>query len=144
MIYPHQRFAHAAQVLQPRPFHFGAMTHRPTHTYGDAHGQIWAAHGYGQGYGQDTTDPNDPSQQQQTAPTAQPNAPTAPSSAASSPYATLVEVGSLAGASLGAYHGYRRNHGSVGWAIGWFVFGALIPVLAIPIMLAEGFGKPEK
>jgi hypothetical protein len=51
---------------------------------------------------------------------------------------------SLAGAGVGAYHGYKRNNGSVGWAIGWFVFGGLIPVLALPIAAAEGIGKKKK
>ncbi len=51
---------------------------------------------------------------------------------------------SLAGAISGAYHGYKRNNGSVGWAFGWSVFGGLLPFFSIPLSLAEGFGKPEK
>jgi hypothetical protein len=53
----------------------------------------------------------------------------------------VMEVAGTVGAFAGAYHGYKRNGGSVGWAIGWFVFGGLLPILALPIMLAEGFGK---
>lgn len=51
-------------------------------------------------------------------------------------------LASIAGATTGAYHGYRRNNGSVGWAIGWFIFGGILPFLSVPISLAEGFGKP--
>lgn len=49
---------------------------------------------------------------------------------------------SLAGAGSGAYHGYKRNRGSIGWAIGWFLLGGLFPVVTIPVSLAQGFGKP--
>jgi hypothetical protein len=50
---------------------------------------------------------------------------------------------SLAGASFGAYHGYKRNNGSVGWAIGWFLLGGIAPVITIPVSIAQGFGKPR-
>lgn len=43
-----------------------------------------------------------------------------------------------------AYHGYKRNNESVGWAIGWFFFGGALPVLAFPIALGQGFAKPER
>lgn len=42
-----------------------------------------------------------------------------------------------------AYHGYRRT-GSVWWAIGWSLFGALAFPLAVPIALAQGFGEAKK
>lgn len=48
----------------------------------------------------------------------------------------------LAAITLGTYHGYKRNHGSIGWAIGWAAFGAVLPILALPIMFAEGFAEP--
>lgn len=47
---------------------------------------------------------------------------------------------SVVGTAAGAYHGYRRT-GSVGWAIGWAVMGALFPIVTIPVALAQGFGK---
>jgi len=47
-----------------------------------------------------------------------------------------------AAAAACAYHGYRRN-GSVGWAAGWALFGSVAPFLAIPVALAQGFGKPS-
>ena len=46
------------------------------------------------------------------------------------------------GAAIGAYHGYKRTD-SVGWAIGWSLFGGLLPILAIPIALAQGIGERE-
>ena len=41
-----------------------------------------------------------------------------------------------------AYHGYKRTK-SVGWALGWSAFGALAPLLAPVIAVAEGFAKPK-
>lgn len=41
----------------------------------------------------------------------------------------------------GVYHGYKRNNGSVGWALAWGLFGGIWPI-SIPLMLAQGFGKP--
>jgi hypothetical protein len=45
------------------------------------------------------------------------------------------------GGAASAYHGYKRNQ-SIGWAIGWAIFGTFMPFLAVPIALAQGFGKP--
>ena len=47
---------------------------------------------------------------------------------------------SMAGAGLGAYHGYRRNE-SIGWAIGWAVAGSWFPVITTGVALAQGFGE---
>lgn len=63
---------------------------------------------------------------------------------ADSPLLVAYRVASLAGAVSGAYHGYKRHGGSVGWAFGWFVFGGLLPMFSIPLSLAEGYGKPKK
>lgn len=41
-----------------------------------------------------------------------------------------------------AYHGYKRNE-SVGWAFGWAFFGSVAPFFALPVALAQGFGKPR-
>lgn len=57
--------------------------------------------------------------------------------------ATGLRVASLAGASLGAYHGYKRNHGSIGWALAWAFFGSVFPLITVPIALAQGFGEEE-
>lgn len=48
----------------------------------------------------------------------------------------------LAGTSLGAYHGYKRNQ-SVGWAIGWAFLGGLAPIIVIPLAFAQGLGQPK-
>lgn len=58
---------------------------------------------------------------------------------------TMLWLGlSLAGGGVGAYHGYKRNRGSVGWAIGWSLLGAWFPVIVIPVAFAQGLGKPAK
>lgn len=51
-------------------------------------------------------------------------------------------VASAASIAL-AYHGYKRNN-SVGWAIGWAIMGSMFWPIAVPIALAQGFGKPAK
>ena len=45
----------------------------------------------------------------------------------------------LATTMASVYHGYKRND-SIGWALGWGLFGSALPVVAIPVMLAQGFG----
>ena len=40
------------------------------------------------------------------------------------------------------YHGYKRNSGSLGWALGWGVLGGLFPIITPAVALAQGFGKP--
>lgn len=59
----------------------------------------------------------------------------------SSALRTINKVAGYAGYMAGAYHGYKRNE-SVAWAFGWALFGGLIWPLAIPVMFAQGFGKP--
>lgn len=59
-------------------------------------------------------------------------------SAARSAWALL----STASGAICAFHGYRRNRGSIGWTIGWFLLGNAFPVLVPAIALAQGFGKP--
>jgi len=54
----------------------------------------------------------------------------------------LYQLAAVAGTALGAYHGYRRS-GSVSWAFGWSLFGGLMPVFAIPLAFAQGFGKKK-
>jgi hypothetical protein len=52
----------------------------------------------------------------------------------------IAAITGIAASSALAYHGYKRNN-SVGWAIGWFFFGALWPI-SVPVALAQGFAKP--
>ena len=47
----------------------------------------------------------------------------------------------LGSSIAGVYHGYKRNNGSIGWALAWGLVGGIWPV-AIPLMLAQGFAKP--
>lgn len=49
---------------------------------------------------------------------------------------------SVAAAGASAYHGYKRT-GSVGWAFGWFLFGGALPIFAVPVALAQGYGKKK-
>lgn len=41
-----------------------------------------------------------------------------------------------------AYHGYKRT-GSVLWALGWGLAGGFAPIVAVPIAVAQGFGKKK-
>lgn len=45
-----------------------------------------------------------------------------------------------AGAATGVYHGYKRNK-SAGWALGWGLFGLMLPIVSIPLSIAQGYGK---
>lgn len=51
---------------------------------------------------------------------------------------------SAAGAGAGAYHGYKRNEADnpVAWALWWGLWGAVIPIVTVPIALAQGFAEP--
>ena len=51
---------------------------------------------------------------------------------------------SAAAVAAGTYHGYRRSKGSLGWTLGWAAFSAIIPVIAIPIAVAQGYAKPKQ
>lgn len=53
---------------------------------------------------------------------------------------TLSLIG-IAGTALGAYHGYKRN-GSVAWAVVWGLAGGAVPIVTIPVAVAQGFGEP--
>jgi hypothetical protein len=44
-----------------------------------------------------------------------------------------------------AYHGYKRNEpggNPVAWALWWGFWGALLPIITIPVALAQGFAEP--
>jgi hypothetical protein len=53
--------------------------------------------------------------------------------------------GLIAAASSGvsAYHGYKRNNGSIGWAIGWGLLGGLFPVIVPAVAFAQGIGEKK-
>lgn len=46
-----------------------------------------------------------------------------------------------AGSMAGIYHGYKRNNGSIGWALAWGLIGGIWPI-SVPLMLAQGYAKP--
>lgn len=46
-----------------------------------------------------------------------------------------------AGTAISVYHGYKRNNGSIGWAAVWGIAGALVPVVTVPVAIAQGLGK---
>jgi len=54
-------------------------------------------------------------------------------------------VSLIVAASVGAsaFHGYRRHHGSIGWAVGWGVLGMFFPILTPAVALAQGFSRPK-
>lgn len=58
------------------------------------------------------------------------------------PLKLALAVAGVAGAGLCAYHGYRRTE-SIGWAVAWALAGSLVPVIAVPVAFAQGFGDPE-
>ena len=49
----------------------------------------------------------------------------------------------IAGTTVGAYHGYKRNN-SVGWAVAWGLLGGIVPIITVPIALAQGLGQPKE
>lgn len=48
---------------------------------------------------------------------------------------------SLASAAVSAYHGTRRNGGSIFWGTVWFSLGALFPVITPVVAVAQGLGE---
>ena len=57
-------------------------------------------------------------------------------------WALLASTLGIAGTAAGVYHGYKRHNGSILMTLGWGLFGGLLPIIAIPWALAQGFGKP--
>lgn len=53
------------------------------------------------------------------------------------------EVAAAATGLAGVFHGYRRS-GNLGGALAWGIIGYTVWPLAIPIMLAQGFGASAK
>ncbi len=54
----------------------------------------------------------------------------------------VVRVANIAISGLLAYHGYKRNRGSIMWAVIWGVF--MPNVVGVPVALVQGFGKPAR
>lgn len=53
---------------------------------------------------------------------------------------------SAAGAGLSSYHGYKRNVASnpVAWALWWGLWGSVLPIVTIPIAIAQGYARPAE
>src|SRR5579885_2142653 len=67
------------------------------------------------------------------------------SDVATSAAGVVAGLGSIAGSIALGYHGYKRNHDSLGWGFGWFLLGGLFPVgTAVGAVVAwdQGFAKP--
>lgn len=47
----------------------------------------------------------------------------------------------LGSAALSAFHGTRRNGGSIFWGLTWFSLGAVFPVVTPVVAVAQGFGQ---
>jgi hypothetical protein len=47
----------------------------------------------------------------------------------------------IVGGLASAFHGSRRNGGSIFWGLTWFGLGAFFPVVTPVIAAAQGFGK---
>lgn len=47
---------------------------------------------------------------------------------------------SLAGGAMGGYHGWKRSRSALG-VVGYGALGVFLPVIGIPVMLAQGFAK---
>lgn len=67
---------------------------------------------------------------------------------AAEPYWTPAEkvaygIASLIGTSVGLYHGTRRNGGRVRWGLWWGFWGGALPIVVIPLALAQGLGRPK-
>lgn len=58
--------------------------------------------------------------------------------------ATVYGLLSLAGTAAGAYHGVRRNHGSIWSAVAWGFLGGVAPLITVPVAVGQGFGKPRE
>lgn len=49
-----------------------------------------------------------------------------------------------AAAGASTYHGYKRNDGAFGGTALWFLGGIFVPIITVPLALAQGFGKRKQ
>lgn len=47
----------------------------------------------------------------------------------------------LSSAAVSAFHGVRRNGGSIFWGVWWFALGAIFPVITPIVGVAQGYGQ---
>jgi hypothetical protein len=55
----------------------------------------------------------------------------------------IKNVLTVAAAGAAAFHGYRRNRGSIGWSIAWFFSALVAPVITTAVAFAMGFGRAK-
>ncbi len=61
------------------------------------------------------------------------------------PVAAVVLPAVSIASSIGcAYHGFKRNKGSIGWTLVWGALGAWFPVITLPIAVFQGYAKPAR
>jgi hypothetical protein len=51
--------------------------------------------------------------------------------------AVIMSVGGV----VAGYHGYKRSNGALGRTLGWAALGVLVPIIAVPVAFAQGYGK---
>jgi hypothetical protein len=58
---------------------------------------------------------------------------------------TFWGIASVASAAASGYHGIKRNNGSIGWGLWWFLMGGMFPIATPVIAIARkpGFAKPK-
>lgn len=44
--------------------------------------------------------------------------------------------------AVSAYHGFKRNKGSIGWTIAWALLGGMFPIIVPVVAFAQGYAKP--
>lgn len=49
----------------------------------------------------------------------------------------------LASALASGFHGFKRNSGSIGWGLWWFVMGSIFPIVTPALGFAQGFAKKK-
>jgi len=58
-------------------------------------------------------------------------------------YFTLGGILVAVSSAVSAYHGVKRNHGSIGWGLAWGAAGAVLPIVVPVLAYAQGFARPE-
>lgn len=57
--------------------------------------------------------------------------------------ALIKNVLTVVAAGAAAFHGYRRNRGSIGWSVAWFATALVFPVISTAVAFAQGFGRAK-
>lgn len=65
-------------------------------------------------------------------------------SAVSEVFSNFWGVARAASVLASAYHGVRRNNGSIGWGVAWGLLGGVAPIITPAVALAQGFGQPAR